>query len=100
MLGLAAARIGVGSADRRTNAWTEELKLWIGGAVLTMVLAVVGTGVAVSGNMNAQISDVRADIRQIRDSVDRLDRRLDDVEKGITGMQVKIDLLLPEPAAD
>ena len=78
----------------------RELKLWIGGAVLTMVLAVVGTGVAVSGNMNAQISDVRADIRQIRDSVDRLDRRLDDVEKGITGMQVKIDLLLPEPAAD
>ena len=65
-----------------------------------MVLAVVGTGVAVSGNMNAQISDVRADIRQIRDSVDRLDRRLDDVEKGITGMQVKIDLLLSEPAAD
>ena len=56
--------------------------------------------VAVSGNMNAQISDVRADIRQIPDSVDRLDRRLDDVEKGITGMQVKIDLLLPEPAAD
>ena len=50
--------------------------------------------------MNAQISDVRADIRQIPDSVDRLDRRLDDVEKGITGMQVKIDLLLPEPAAD
>ena len=100
MLGLAAARIGVGSADRRTNAWTEELKLWIGGAVLTMVLAVVGTGVAVSGNMNAQISDVRADIRQIPDSVDRLDRRLDDVEKGITGMQVKIDLLMPEPAAD
>lgn len=78
----------------------RELKLWIGGAVLTMVLAVVGTGVAVSGNMNAQISDVRADIRQIRDSVDRLDRRLDDVEKGITGMQVKIDLLLPEPTAD
>ena len=78
----------------------RELKLWISGAVLTMVLAVVGTGVAVSGNMNAQISDVRADIRQIRDSVDRLDRRLDDVEKGITGMQVKIDLLLPEPTAD
>ena len=78
----------------------RELKLWIGGAVLTMVLAVVGTGVAVSGNMNAQISDVRADIRQIRDSVDRLDRRLDDVEKGITGMQVKIDLLLPAPTAD
>lgn len=50
--------------------------------------------------MNAQISDVRADIRQIRDSVDRLDRRLDDVEKGITGMQVKIDLLLPAPTAD
>ena len=59
----------------------RELTLWIGGAVLTMVLAVVGTGVAVSGNMNAQSSDVRADIRQIRDSVDRLDRRLDDVEK-------------------
>ena len=78
----------------------RELKLWLGGAVLTMVLAVVGTGVAVSGNMNAQISDVRADIRQIRNSVDRLDGRLDDVEKAITGMQVKMDLLLPEPAAD
>ncbi len=78
----------------------RELKLWLGGAVLTMVLAVVGTGVAVSGNMNAQISDVRADIRQIRNSVDRLDGRLDDVEKAITGIQVKMDLLLPEPAAD
>ena len=78
----------------------RELKLWLGGAVLTMVLAVVGTGVAVSGNMNAQISDVRADIRQIRDSVERLDGRLDDVEKAITGMQVKIDLLLPESPAD
>lgn len=78
----------------------RELKLWLGGAVLTMVLAVVGTGVAVSGNMNAQISDVRADIRQIRDSVDRLDGRLDEVEKAITGMQVKIDLLLPESPAD
>ena len=89
----------------------RELKLWIGGAVLTVVFAVVGTGVAVGtlvvGNVNMQISDVRADMRQIRDSVqdvrvsvDRLDARLDDIEKAIAGMQVKIDLLLPESGAD
>ena len=82
----------------------RELKLWIGASVLTVVLAVVGTGVAVAtlvvGNVTTQISDVRADLRQIRDRVDRLDRRLDDVEKAIAGMQVKMDLLLPESAAD
>ena len=56
----------------------RELKLWIGASVLTVVLAVVGTGVAVAtlvvGNVTTQISDVRADLRQIRDRVDRLDR--------------------------
>ena len=55
-----------------------EMKLWIGAAVLTVVLAVVGTGVAVAtlvvDNVTTQISDVRADLRQIRDRVDRLDR--------------------------
>ena len=78
--------------------------MWIGAAVLTVVLAVVGTGVGVAtlvvGNVTAQISDVRADLRQIRDRADRLGARLDDVEKAIAGMQVKMDLLVSESVAD
>lgn len=79
----------------------QELKLWIGGAVLTVVLAVVGTGVAVTtlviGNVNTQISDVRADMRQIRDSVrdvrstvQDVDDRIDATSSGINAVNTTL----------
>ena len=87
----------------------QELRLWTGGAVLTIVLAVVGTGVAVGvavvGSVNTQIGEVRADMRDIRadirdvqgrvrsldDRIDGLDDRIDGLDDRIDGLDDRID---------
>ena len=73
----------------------QELKLWLGGVVLTIVLAVVGTGVAVIGSVNTQISDVRADMRDIRADIrvvqDRVQGVDDRIQDRLRGMDDKID---------
>lgn len=73
----------------------QELKLWIGGAVLTVVLAVVGTGVAVTtlvvGNVNTQISDVRADMRDVRADMRQIRASVQDVRDSVQGVNDRID---------
>ena len=77
----------------------QELKLWIGGAALTTVLAVVGTGVAVGvaviGSVNTQISEVRADMRDIRADMrvaqDRVQSMNDRIQDRLQGVDDKID---------
>ncbi len=65
----------------------QEMKLWVGGSVLTIVLAVVGTGVAVVGSVNTQISDVRADMRDIRVDIRDVQGHIRDVQGHIRDVQ-------------
>lgn len=72
----------------------QELKLWIGGAALTTVLAVVGTGVAVGvaviGSVNTQISEVRADMRDIRADMRDVRSDIQDVQDRVQGVDDRI----------
>ena len=65
----------------------QEMKLWVGGSVLTIVLAVVGTGVAVVGSVNTQISDVRADMRDIRVDIRDVQGHIRDVQGHVRDVQ-------------
>ena len=69
----------------------QEMKLWVGGSVLTIVLAVVGTGVAVVGSVNTQISDVRADMRDIRVDIRDVQGHVQRLDQGIDAASSSID---------